>query len=712
MASLAVSDHRQEEAVQPAPRENYRRRQDGAVEISELWRILWHRRFMILGIAGLLAGLALAYGVVTSPLYTASAQLLIDPRDRNVVSNDVNPSSVSPDGGLAQVESQTSVIQSTSVLMRAIRSTKLAEDSEFNGRGLLSRLLGRVAADPPNADGSLTPAEARTLANLRRKFSVRRADKVFVVDVVVTTKEAEKSAKLANAIAEAYLTDQADARSKAATEASDALTARLDEQRKRVEKAENAVERYRAENNLVASSGRLISDQQLGEISNQLSAAQARTAALKSQVEQLAQQRRGGGLAGSSTEAIQSPVIAKLREQEATLVQREADLQSQLGPRHPSIGAAQSQLVNIRRMIATEIARVEQSVRTDYERAQGNEKLLAGKLEALTRQTQGADQASVRLRDLQRDLEAARTVYANFLLRAQETREQANLDTTNARIISRAQPPQQSSWPPTLPLIAAAGMLGLGLGAGLALIREYAAPHLISRAQAEALVGAPVIAVLRPGKPATKRRWRLRKTPPAPAEARSEAGFALLRLFNAPDSTATAARSLLMTSVDGDAADRERVTDLLAEAAVQQGERVLLIDADLEKEPEETGPGLMDLLRGESSLEAAIHFGASKDVAMMSGGRRKAPPQKGVGRTFATRMLADASRHFDLVVMDGGSLGRNVRIAPLVGMAEEIVLVARLYGTRQQDIVQAMEAARIMGRTITATILVESGGRG
>lgn len=590
MASLAASDHRQEEAVQPAPRESYRRRQDGAVEISELWRILWHRRVMILAIAGLLAGLALAYGVVTAPLYTASAQLLIDPRDRNVVSNDVNPSSVSPDGGLAQVESQASVIQSTSVLMRAIRSTHLTEDSEFNGLGLLSRLLGRVANDTPNADGSLTPAEARALANLRRKFSVRRADKVFVVDVVVTTKDAEKSAKLANAIAEAYLADQADARSKAATEASDALTARLDEQRKRVEKAENAVERYRAQNNLVASSGRLISDQQLGEISNQLSAAQARTAALKSQVEQIAQQRRGGSLAGNSTEAIQSPVVAKLREQEATLVQREADLQSQLGPRHPSIGAAQSQLVQIRRMIATEIARIEQSVRTDYERAQGNEKLLAGKLEALTRQTQGADQASVRLRDLQRDLEAARTVYANFLLRAQETREQANLDTTNARVISRAQPPQQASWPPTLPLIAAAGMLGLGLGAGIALISEYAAPHLISRAQAEALVGAPVIAVLRPGKPAAKRRWRLRKTPPAPAEARSEAGFALLRLFNTSETAATAARSLLLTSVEGDAGDRERVTDLLAEAAVQQGERVLLIDADLEKEPEEPAP--------------------------------------------------------------------------------------------------------------------------
>ena len=75
--------------------------------------------------------------------------------------------------------------------------------------------------------------------------------------------------------------------------------------------------------------------------------------------------------------------------------------------------------------------------------------------------------------------------------------------------------------------------------------------------------------------PAAKRRWRLRKAPPAPAEAASEAGFALLRLFNAPETAGTAARSLLLTSIESDAADRERVTDLLAEAAVRQGERVL-----------------------------------------------------------------------------------------------------------------------------------------
>ena len=118
MASLAAIAQGPEETVQPPPPETYRRRPDGAVEISELWRILWHRRAMILAVAGLLTGLALAYGLTTSPLYTASTQLLIDPRDRNVVNNDVNPNTLSPDGGLAQIESQTSVIQSGGVLVR------------------------------------------------------------------------------------------------------------------------------------------------------------------------------------------------------------------------------------------------------------------------------------------------------------------------------------------------------------------------------------------------------------------------------------------------------------------------------------------------------------------------------------------------------------------------------------------------------------------
>ncbi len=251
----------------------------------------------------------------------------------------------------------------------------------------------------------------------------------------------------------------------------------------------------------MTSSGRPITDQQLGEMSSQYAATQARVASLRAQVEDIAR-RREGALAGSSTEATQSAVIAKLREQESTLIQRDADLQTQLGPLHPQVQASRNQLENVRRLIATEIRRVEQTVRAELDRALGNERQLAARLEALTRANQGSDQAAVRLRDLQRDLEAARSVYANFLLRAQETREQATLDTTNARIISRALPPRQASWPPLLALVAGAAFVGLGCGAGFALVSEYARPHILSVSQAEAILDAPVVAIF--GRPPAK----------------------------------------------------------------------------------------------------------------------------------------------------------------------------------------------------------------
>ena len=750
MTSLAPSARRSDAAPAFGAAQGAQRwPQDGTVEATDVWRILWHRRLFILATAAVFVALALAYGLLTPALYSASAQILIDPRDRQVLANDVNPSAVAPDGGVTQVESQVSVIQSAGVLLRAIAAIDLSKDPEFNGSGLftgLGDMLGRAVA-PAGPKRSLTPAEARTLTALRRRLGVKRADKVLVVDVAVTAQDPDKAARIANAIADAYLVDQAEARSQAASEAADALTARLAEQRRRVEQAENAVERYRVENNLTVASGRLISEQQLTDIGNQLSQAQSRSSALKAQVDQIARQRSAGGPAGGTSEAMQSAVIQKLREQEGTLIQREADLQSQLGPLHPSIAAVRSQISNIRQLITAELDRLSRSVRTDYERAQANERQLAAKLETLTRQTQSSDQASVRLRELQRDLEAVRAVYASYLLRAQETREQAGLDTTNARIISRAQPPQQKSWPPLGVLLLGALGGGLGLGAGAALVREYISPKLLSSGQVQSLLGAPVIGILPPegaderarnapeaqATPAAAGFWQRKQaalaairlggavkaeaavSPAANPETRAEAvaGLALLRLFEDGGQRAQAAvRSVLLTSTAEDSSERSRTAFLLAHVAALRGDRVLLIDGDVEHNQQSSVPGILDLLRGESPLAGAIHYGSRRDVALMAKGRQRPAGQKVSSRAFAIRTLAEAGKDFDLVIIDGGVLSRNIKIAPLVAVVEQVLIVSQLNRADQRDVAEIAEATQVMGRTISAAMLIDSMGRG
>src|ERR1700681_1346553 len=89
-------------------------RGDDRVDLKELVQVLRRRRAAIFWTTALLVLAAFAYTLVTTPLYTASTQILIDPRDRNIVHNDVNPASLASDGGVAIVESQLLVITSDS----------------------------------------------------------------------------------------------------------------------------------------------------------------------------------------------------------------------------------------------------------------------------------------------------------------------------------------------------------------------------------------------------------------------------------------------------------------------------------------------------------------------------------------------------------------------------------------------------------------------
>lgn len=686
-------------APEPQPTASYA---SSTVELGDLKRILVRRRFLILATAALLTLGTLLYGLLTPALYSSVAEILIDPQDLQVVTNDVNPSRVPPDGGITMVESQVSVVQSTGVLLKAIQATKLTEDPEFNGQGgLVNRLLGELLG----SGSAGTDTTGKTLDALRRRLAVKRADKVLVLDVIVTAKSPDKAAKLAQAVAEAYLADQRSARAKMATDASDSITARLDEQRKRVQQAENAVEAYKSANNMVMAAGNLVSDQELTEINTQLSAAQSRTATLKAQVDQL---RQSGGAPDATSEAMRSAVISSLRAQEATLVDQVSQLGTQLGPRHPALIAAQQQLRDTRALIGRELARIAAAADADYQRALANQQALEAKVAGMKSKSLDTDQASVKLRELQRDLEALRSVYATYLQRAQETREQINVDSTNARIISQAMPALKKSWPPLPLLLFGALFGGLGLGTALALIAEYSSPTVLSSAQMQSAIDAPVFGVL-PAKTARRRWWPFGAAAAAGQKTDAVAGLALRRLFASSRRPPNwpLVPSILLTSPPEDAAHRGRVARLLANAAAARGSRVLFIDTNAAIGKKEPQPGLLDVLRGEYAFEALSQYTAGSNVAVLGRGRQKAVFSEAQGVYFTQHMLAQAGRNFDLVVIDGGALADNLNASPLVAMVDEIVMVATLNSTPMRDVTVASQAISVMGRLPTGALLVD-----
>ena len=187
--------------------------------------------------------------------YTAVTQILIDPTDLRAHRQRTGAGKSSQRRQpCLQVESQVRVLTSDSVLRRVVKTEGLNKDPEFTRQG--------------SSDGADSTTAA--LIALKRSIAVKRAERTYVVDVIVTTREAAKSARIANAIADAYLQEQTDVRSDAARQVSQSLSARLNELKDRVREAEDRVEAFKARHNILGASGQLVNEQQLTEMNNQL----------------------------------------------------------------------------------------------------------------------------------------------------------------------------------------------------------------------------------------------------------------------------------------------------------------------------------------------------------------------------------------------------------------------------------------------------------
>lgn len=465
----------------------------GALDIVAVALRRWP---LILTLGLVFAGLAYGYSRLATPRFMATAQIFVDPRGLQVLDNELTPRQQDSNAAINFVESQVRILASQSVLSRVIDSERLTDDPEFSGEarsGWAADLVRSLGIGRSDDGASLQERERNALNALYERVIVRRPERTFVIEVTVRASDADKAARLANAVAHAYIDSQASARADTARRATQSLTARLDELRERVRVAEGRAEDFRRRNGLVGTRTQLVSEQQLTDANTQLAQAQARVAEAEARQRQITQALRNGGLAGALPEAVVSPTIAALRGQQAEARRRLADAQTEFGPRHPSVRNAQAQVIDLDRAITEELGRIAQSARADLERARTAEATQRRTVEQLTSQASDAGQAFVQLRELQREVDVNRNLLNAFLARSRETSELERLDTSNTRIITVAQPPRTRVFPPRGVILVAAGFLfGCGLGFALVVFASLRRRIDLAPSRSEAPARAPV----------------------------------------------------------------------------------------------------------------------------------------------------------------------------------------------------------------------------
>ncbi|MDE0924178.1 GumC family protein [Aurantimonas coralicida] len=438
------------------------------IDPVHVFQSVWSARRLIIltTIFGLLLGVAFALSMPKK--YTAYSQIFADPRDIKVVQNEVTPNGLPTEATLALIESQIAVINSNDMMAKIVESADLTSDPEFNGQGesLLPSLESLGLTSPTTA--STNERFLQTMENLREVTGVSRDAKSFILNISVTTESPEKSARLSRLVANTFIDHLAEVQSDTAGRATNALSSRLAELREKVSAAERAVEDYKSEKELVGVGGQLVDDSYILRINDELSRGRANVTALRVKAEQMSRASVDDVVEGAFPEELTSDALTRLRATYSDLAQKTASLAATLGPRHPQLIASRQSLASARDAIRSELARIVAGAQTDLARAERTNSDLTRQLDELKSDQVATSGSFVRLRELQREVEASRAVYESYLLRARETGEQQGINTANVRVISEATPPLRPSSLSRRLVVGAGGMLGFLAGVFLA----------------------------------------------------------------------------------------------------------------------------------------------------------------------------------------------------------------------------------------------------
>ncbi|MGF6258570.1 GumC family protein [Ensifer sp. ZNC0028] len=422
--------------------------------------LIWIVLALVLCVGG-----ALAYAMTATPRYTVYTDIVVDPSNLNVVSDDVFTSNPQRDAQLLEVESKLRILTSRNVLSRVITQLRLTEDPEFVKPSAFSSLKNLFSTKAEQQAGN----ELAAMRALSERVEARREERSFVVVMKVWSEEPAKAVTLSDAIVAAFEQELFQSAAESAGRVAQSLNARLDELRHNVTESERAVEDFRRKNGLQSTNdGQLVSNQLSNELNTQVLDAQQRFIQADTRYRQMNDAIAQGRTASASE--FESVNMTNLREQYNVLQQQIASMQRTYGERHPRLVNARSERANLESAMADEARRILDRAKADMDREQQAFSALRAKASDEKSNVFSDNEAQVQLRDLERDARAKAAIYETHLARAQQITERQQIDTTNVRVISRALPPNARSWPPrTVVLLAGGGFLGIVLGISLAL---------------------------------------------------------------------------------------------------------------------------------------------------------------------------------------------------------------------------------------------------
>ncbi len=672
------------------------------LDLSSILSTLRKQRPLIAAAVAACLLLAISYLVTATPRYTATTRILIDARKTPLFQNTRVIEDQTLDAGV--VDSQVEILKSESVALTAVRQLHLDSDGEFTpSGGVISSLMSLISGNG-NGDGGggaedhKHDAERAAANTLLANLIVKRVGLTYVIEVGVRALSPAKASAAANAVADAYMVGELEAKYEATKRASRWLQDRIAELRQEASDADKNVQKYKASNNIIDTSRGLISEQQLADVNSQLVLARAATAEAKARYDRIAKIVVNDDVPdGAVSDALHNDVITRLRAQYLDLANREADITARYGVNHQASINLRNQMREIKRSIGSEMNRIAQTTKSDFEIAQAREQSLQGSLGKLVNENGEGGVARVHLRDLESTAQSYRNLYDSFLQKFMEATQQQTFPITEARVITRATPPSGKSWPKPFMVLGGAGVFGALVGFALAFAREMLNQSFRSIADVQRFTGFECLGILPSVDDATvgpgrggQRQPACRQVLGAPFSRFSET----VRNIKVSVDLSRLTRDMTVIGIASSLPREGKTTVVanLAQLAASGGHKTLIIDADL-RNPNLTklmAPtaevGLIEVLARSRALADAVVVDPDTNLHMLPAvvPVRMANAAELLGSENMRELLEVARNSYEYVFVDFAPAGPVVDAKAAAHLVDCFVMIVEWGETSRQ----------------------------
>lgn len=671
---------------------------EGSSDSFDLHNIIaiFRRRLpLILGVGLVVLIGSILYTFQQTPMYTATAQVMIDAQRPNLVDISALASGTSTDA--AQIDTEVQVLKSRSLAEAVVKNLKLDQDADFNPALKKTNLfdsilrLGQQAAPVRSTIADQILAERQHQAVVDHALAglkVSRLLQTYVIQISYTSPHPFKAAELANAFAKGYLVQQLDAKFDAIKDANEWLNGKVADLRQQLQDAETAVEQYKIANNLMSANGNTLTEQEISALDTQLAVARAAQAEADARLATAKSQTAQGSNGEDLGEAMNSPTIQALRAQRTTLMQQIADLSGRYGERHPEMLKAKRELADIDSQIQQEIQTIISSLEAQDQVARQR----TASVEASVAQSKNSlaenSKASVKLDELQRNADSIKALYDSYLNRFKETSNQQGIETSDARIVSEAKIPNRPSYPNKANSLLMGLAIAFAAGFGAAFAAEKldsgigTAEDLERELDISYLGAIPALASTLddPGQASRSKTAPVDFVMEKPLSSFSEA----FRNLRASVLFSRLGHQVKVVAVTSSLPGEGKTTTSLALARTMaiSGAKTIVIDCDLRQrginrvltyDPQK---GLLEVLNGSVTLEEALIDDAS-GAKILPLTKSAYTPRDVFGTDAMKSLVARLREEFDAVVIDTAPVLPIADTRVLAPLADVVVLLVR-----------------------------------